>query len=479
MERGRRDNSLIVLSLSLVAVFFTANYHILLTADVSSASPFLLLMNLLLLRPLYLYLREKGRVCRWKTDRTFMVLWIVFGFMVFLSELYNGDVIEGFFFLYLVPVIYFIALQKIYSINGMHLIHIISALPFVMVAGLFVVTRHVFTTNSIALIVLFAGISAICLEKEVIKRLRFFHFLLYQVVLGILFIIMAGINSRTSMLSFIVAYAINAVFNIIWINKNNIEDKSRYNIFYILILIVGLAGVYLILGRLDRVLYKWGSDFSSNRFTIWGITIDKADILGLGYRFYTGTPDPDPAKIGYSLKGPHNIFFGILGYTGILSLIIFSIIIVKYIADIILNFDLKKVMYNNRDTVVFGTAFIFSGLLEGLLQFPFYRPANLMWLFILGSFYFTREKASTSVTLTEKKQKIESEPESLTETKEKEKENEVYIEKIPAEYKKRAYFNSQVFWLIMILLVALLSVILVPGDGNILGILKVLGRYIK
>lgn len=476
-----------VLILSVLVILFTANYHLLMTADVESVLPFITLMFLALIRPVYSYMEgHKGFFSFLKgikrIDNKFLVLWTTFSLLILFSEIYNGVTGESIFFIYIVPLLLFYGLNRIFNEKEIHLMSLVSTLPFVLIALVFVVTKHKFSTNSIALIVLFAAVSAICLEIELVKRKSFIYFVFYEVLLALLFIIMAGINSRTSLLSFAVAYVINAIFILNYVLRTKHKDRIKYTIWYSLVVILGIVALYLILGKLNAILFKWGSDFSSNRFTIWEITLEKVKVLGNGYNFYTTTPDPDPELVGISLKGPHNLIFGIMGYSGLAAFLIFILILIKLVKDItIVTIKEKKIM-SYSSLIIYTATYLFTGILEGFLQFPYYRVANIVWLVLLGRLYLKDDKRNRNKEIFySRKNEIDTTNKPYFNSKTKLNFNLNSNIEINRELliNRNSSIKIQIFWFIIICAIALVSVSAVDGDGNIFGLLKVLNRYIK
>lgn len=438
-----------ILIITLLIYFFTANYHLLLTANVRGASTYLMLMSLALIRPITSFLNSRNIYYKdfiKEQDKVFLLLWFLFSLFIMASEIYNNDLEEGIFFLLVVPTVFFFGFNLIFTEKESHLINIISSLPFILMALGMVVKKHTFNTNTIALITVFAGVSLIILEENVVRSKNFIHFLDYEFIIGTLFLVILRINSRTALLGLALVYGLNGIFNIIEVLSSKNKHRHYYIIYYFLLLILVLLAGNLILDKLNTILYKWGEDFSSNRFTIWDITMEKAKLLGNGYDFFLDTPDPDPLLVGVSLKGPHNILFGIIGYTGLLPAVIFIILVIKLVKDIVIKSVLNRNLLKYRSIILFTSSYLFIGLLEGFLQFPFYRTANIIWLILIARFYLGNND------------QVKKEVKSLN---------------------RQSLINLQIFWLIVIAILALLSALYVPGDGNLFGLFKVIKRYIK
>lgn len=368
----------------LIVVFLTSNHHILWSNDLTSLSFYMTIVGIAMIRPIQYLVMQRGVMARTEIDFGFLLLWISFSAMLLLSEINHSTLLESMFFVVIFPVVYLFGVNKLDGDRTqLHLANIISMIPFALIALFMVFKGHKFSTNGIALIILSGTISLISLDARVLKTKNLPRYILYMMGVLLLGYAMTGIHSRTSMLAFVTCLLLTIIMDIVYIVKSKDPAYRPFLWFYRLLILGLVIALFINRDKFDFLTSKWGSDISSSRFEIWSETLKNITLFGKGYDFY----------LVQRLKGPHNLFFGLIGFTGILSFLLFVVIIVKFIIDYFKRTTTADFLGRDRDIFIFFIGYMISGSLEGFLQYPFYRNANIVFLAVIGSFYLQKREA--------------------------------------------------------------------------------------
>lgn len=381
-----------IVSLIILLIFFASNYYIIFSKDMVSLSYYVMLMWIIAIRPVFKLLGLKRETLSLEVSKSYLSLWLVFGLSLFLAELYHNDLRDSLFYLSVFPVLFILGINRIYIDRvRLHILNIFASLPFLLIAAILVLSNHTFFSNGIALVILSGILSMISLEHHMLRRKNLKAYVFYLVLILFMGYIVTGIKSRTSIISFLICFVLTLAMDFVYVIKS--KDKSYkkflnlYKYAFLNLIIIALS----MGSKLDFFSHKWSGDISSRRFEIWTATLKSISLMGRGFYYY----------IDNDLVGPHNIFIGLIGFTGLISCLVFIILIFKFIFDFFKRLSFEDIFNKDKDILIYALGYMIAGMFEGFVQAPFYRVSNIMFFSLLSSFYLELdskyEKNSLSV----------------------------------------------------------------------------------